>query len=402
MKISFLLKTALLFIEFLGFASVASAYDFMVDSICYNVINEDEVAVTHPFIYDKYTYSGYIAIPSTVTYANKSFTVAAIGDEAFYDSEVTGIDIPGSVRSIGCYAFTGCENLRSVVIGEGCDTIYDDAFSGCVSLSDLVIPNSVVYVGGRDGFTENDGDYTFHDTPWYNNLPDGVVYVGRCAYTYKGNRSNVTTISLNPGTTCIVGGAFSECINLTSIDIPNSVISIGNVAFYMCRSLENVSIGNKCATIGDLAFALHQSRVSITSVTCKAKVPPVKNKYNAYDGYGWFVSWRYTESFEGDWVDFDNGVYDNAILYVPLGSVMAYMNANEWGKFKNIVGVIFPDDENTEPTDVNQDGEVNIADVNAVIDLILAGSSNGTGDANGDGEVNIADINTIIDAILSR
>ncbi len=52
--------------------------------------------------------------------------------------------------------------------------------------------------------------------------------------------------------------------------------------------------------------------------------------------------------------------------------------------------------------DVNLDGEVNIADVNSVIDLIMDNDSIGTGDVNGDGEVNIADINTLIDAILSK
>lgn len=51
--------------------------------------------------------------------------------------------------------------------------------------------------------------------------------------------------------------------------------------------------------------------------------------------------------------------------------------------------------------DVNIDGEINIADINAVIDKILTGASSISGDVNGDGEVNIADINCIIDAILS-
>lgn len=50
--------------------------------------------------------------------------------------------------------------------------------------------------------------------------------------------------------------------------------------------------------------------------------------------------------------------------------------------------------------DVNGDGEVNISDVNAVIDIILGGVSNPAGDVNGDGEVNISDINTVIDIIL--
>ena len=52
--------------------------------------------------------------------------------------------------------------------------------------------------------------------------------------------------------------------------------------------------------------------------------------------------------------------------------------------------------------DVNGDREVNIADVNAVIDVILGGQDiyEGRDDVNGDGEVNIADVNAIIDIIL--
>ena len=51
--------------------------------------------------------------------------------------------------------------------------------------------------------------------------------------------------------------------------------------------------------------------------------------------------------------------------------------------------------------DVNGDGEVNIADINAIIDIILSGSSSDTADVNGDGEINIADVNAVIDIILS-
>ena len=51
--------------------------------------------------------------------------------------------------------------------------------------------------------------------------------------------------------------------------------------------------------------------------------------------------------------------------------------------------------------DVNGDGEVNISDVNAVIDMLLKGVQDVSGDVNGDGEVNIADVNAIIDIILN-
>ena len=55
------------------------------------------------------------------------------------------------------------------------------------------------------------------------------------------------------------------------------------------------------------------------------------------------------------------------------------------------------------PGDVNADGEVGIADVNAVIDIILTGNDvSGLGDVNRDGEINIADINAVIDIVLAN
>lgn len=62
-------------------------------------------------------------------------------------------------------------------------------------------------------------------------------------------------------------------------------------------------------------------------------------------------------------------------------------------------------DAGTEPQpglkgDVNGDGEVSIADVNYVINLIITGNNNLAGDVNGDGEVSIADVNAVIEIIL--
>ena len=49
--------------------------------------------------------------------------------------------------------------------------------------------------------------------------------------------------------------------------------------------------------------------------------------------------------------------------------------------------------------DVNGDGEVNIADVNAIINMILTDNNEPNGDVNEDGEVNIADVNAVITII---
>ena len=53
--------------------------------------------------------------------------------------------------------------------------------------------------------------------------------------------------------------------------------------------------------------------------------------------------------------------------------------------------------------DVNHDGDVDIADVTALIDMLLNGGASGCpicGDVNPDGEVNIADVTSLVDSLL--
>ena len=56
---------------------------------------------------------------------------------------------------------------------------------------------------------------------------------------------------------------------------------------------------------------------------------------------------------------------------------------------------------NQKSGDVNQDGEINVADVNALISMILSGVVDEVGDVNDDGEVGISDVNKLIDIILN-
>lgn len=68
--------------------------------------------------------------------------------------------------------------------------------------------------------------------------------------------------------------------------------------------------------------------------------------------------------------------------------------------YGDIISFTYSEQTSTLHGDVNGDGEVTIADVNAVIDLILAGEYLIDADVNADGEVTIADVNAVIDIIL--
>ena len=165
---------------------------------------------------------------SSVTIGN---SVTSIGERAFRNcTGLSSITIPDSVTSISAYAFSGCTGLTSVTIPDSVTSIDSYAFSGCTGLTSITIPDSVTSIG-------NDA---FSGTAWYNNQPDGLVYAGKVAYTYKGTMPSNTSIVLKEGTLGITGYAFYGCTGLTSITIPGSVTIIGFWAFNGCKGLTSI------------------------------------------------------------------------------------------------------------------------------------------------------------------
>ena len=71
-------------------------------------------------------------IPSSITGSdNNQYTIKTIMDGAFSGCmELISVDIPDGVTSIGNYAFSVCSNLKSVSIPNSVNTIGENAFSG--------------------------------------------------------------------------------------------------------------------------------------------------------------------------------------------------------------------------------------------------------------------------------
>ena len=334
------IKQLLITLAVLLCSATASAYDFEVDGIYYNITSITDLTVE--VTYGDNEYSDKVIIPETVVYKSKVLKVTSIGSDAFEDcSGLTSVVIGNNVTSIPDYAFDGCSNLTSVVIGNNVTRIPYCAFSGCSNLTSVVIGNSVTSIGdyafsGRSGLTSIEipnsvtsiGEGAFYGCSGLTSveIPNSVTSIGSDAFE---DCSGLTSVTIGNSVTSIGSDAFEDCSGLTSVTIGNSVTSIGGYAFSGCSglkkiefkcakigtwfngtSIEEVVIGNSVTSIIGGAF---KNCSSLTNIHLLGKTPPS------------IVSNTFAES-----------QYANLTIYVPQGSLSTYQSSDVWKYFWDI------------------------------------------------------------------
>ena len=211
-----------------------------------------------------YTKVDPTAFDDTQWYNSQPDGVVYVGKSAIkYKGEMpanTIIELKSDTTRISDGAFSNCINLTGITIPDEVVSIGPEAFSGCTALSVINIPDSVTHIDEHPL-----GGNTFTDTAWYASQPDGVVYIGKVAYKYKGEMPENTIISIKEGTTeinsrftpQIMSGQGKEfyCPNLISLEIPDSVEEIGAYAFQGCVNLTSLDIPDSVTKIGDNAFS---------------------------------------------------------------------------------------------------------------------------------------------------
>ena len=220
---------------------------------CYyvgNLINK-YLIVVHPISCDSYT---YLIHPET----------KIIGNHAFDDSyNLSGIELPEMIVSIGAYGFARCSYLSNITLSENIINIGRDAFYDSNNLSNIYFDGNIeqwCYIDFENEFSTPmrlanyiymlDSNNEYYEVEEIS-IPNTIADIGN--YQFYGFNS-LEKVEIPSSVTNIGSSAFAVCRKLTTINIPDSVISIGEKAFEYCDGLIEIEIPKNVERIGFEAF----------------------------------------------------------------------------------------------------------------------------------------------------
>ncbi len=168
----------------------------------------------------------------------------SIAEYAFYGcAGLESITLPGTVKTIGNNAFNGCIGLTDMIIPEGVTSIDTAAFYGCTGLADVTLPSTLKTIG----------EWVFIDCTGLTDVtvPQGVTSIGNMAFS---GCTGLESITIPTSVTTMGYRVFENCTSLERVEIPYQVTSIGNMTFSGCTSLTSVTIARGTTKIGNEAF----------------------------------------------------------------------------------------------------------------------------------------------------
>ena len=361
--------------------------------------------------------------------------------------------IPNSVKSIGNWSmwpFWNCSNLISIVIPGSVTSIGNFAFEFCYSLTDIIIPNSVTSIGI--------GAFEYCTNLSIVNIGMSVTSIGKSAFAYCDSITNIYCYASTPPT--CDDNTFSNYS--ATLHVPAASLAAYFTASYW-SNFENI-IGDAVAPTG---ISISSDSINLQpgeQLTLMATVTP----QNASNKEITWISTDTTVATVNSGVVYATGcgecdiiascfgmqavchisvairisldqqeamLLPNHILTLTpmptLPGIYAVSSSDPTvaaarvlssGKIQvvgikegtttitvsSVEGTAIPATclvtVYTETGDMNSDGFINIGDVTSLIDYLLNGDSSQlstkNADINGDGHINISDVTALIDALL--
>ena len=262
-----------------------------------------------------------IIIPQMVD----GYTVAAIGDKAFYKDEKNrkigiSVTLPESVKSIGDFAFWNA-NVTSINLPDGLESIGKGVFVGCDEIVYRVSANHPMFavidgalynkakkelIQGKEGASIPEGIRIIGDYACYRiskcgiqqgrmALPSTIEEIGDYAFSESWNDKasyddaqqsqswgeNIRKIGDHAFENAVAGNSW---IDEVIFQIPDSVEEIGEACFKNFEVVANkrgvISIGaeSKLRNIPDKAFCSDEGHLSVNSITyiiCDAPISSI-------------------------------------------------------------------------------------------------------------------------------
>lgn len=123
--------------SFTHIEDISSCFKNIIEAKNLGIYDDEFVVVNSTLI--KYNGNNTeIIIPEGVQY---------IAGRTFFESEITSLKCPATLKCIKERAFCCCRNLQEVVLNDGLETIEEYAFLGCEKLSKLYLPKTVKSIG---------------------------------------------------------------------------------------------------------------------------------------------------------------------------------------------------------------------------------------------------------------
>ena len=214
--------------------------------------------------------SGFVGIRLPMLSLKAEAAITGTTEDGLFEYEVEGYwPISDPRNGVRITRYKGPDSgevvIPKTIGGYEVKKISDGAFQNCTGITSIVIPDSVISIGGStfSGCTSLAEITVSPDNKNYSSV-DGVLFNkdGSELIIYpKGNGRSAYTVP--DGVTSISGSAFSGCTSLTEIVIPDSVTTIGNSAFSGCTSLSKVDLPKKLTTIEAYTFSGCSSLESI-------------------------------------------------------------------------------------------------------------------------------------------
>ena len=359
---------------------VEQKYDFLVNGIYYLITGSNTVKVTNKnggtLLNDNITsYTGNVTIPLTAIYSdlNKTYNVTAIGTHAFDETRVMNLNSTGEAPSL-----RGTQgDLKSVTVGNNVTTIEEYAFTNATGMTSVTLGTGVTSIGAY-AFKGCTSLYTVNSN---RTTPPTIQ-----SSTFDSDHYSTTKVYV-PSTTAVNNYKAANYWKKFYMILPNDGTELDYALNVPGGNIHFTTSTNPWSVFGNDSRIYAQASVATTpydSSVLTAEVTVTQESIVSFDYrtrtiYGGSLD-PCTFAIDGtvklstfaiemnDWsnftADLPAGTHTLTWTYVPTNPTIGYTN---WFAVDNVSITAKP----TQTGDVNGDGQVTIADVTELIDMLL-------------------------------